>query len=747
MVIQRPPSNQLSLVLAFGSGLFTAYLGVSTIFGWFAHIPTLIQVLPGNAPMQFNTALCFVLCGIVIICLGFELDRPARILSAIAAGIGLITLLEYVLSVDFGIDQLLFRHYLTDRTPHPGRMSPSSAGGFILAWITVESWFRSKDSRLWAFIAGSAASTIVTIGTVALLGISVQLHKAYYFGNITQIAIHSSFGLILWGIGALACCWHRSLLHHPTVDWLPVSVGLAVGTLGIGAWIAQEAETHINFHRQTESIVTSSVEELRVRLDNILQAINRMALRWAIDNGTPPEKWQMDANAHISQIEGLRNVGWIDSSAVVQLIEPLQGFEDVLGLDLTQYPVLVETMNFATTNRTPAVSPISETLTGKHIIHILVPILQQNQYQGFLFAEVGLVDFIRPTLNNHSDLFRFCLRCDDKPAYQSPDWLESDRRIMETATTNFPGHGTWTLSASPRSKLIKQGRAQKMVLMTSLLLAISTALTTLFAQKARANAQKLRHHQEHLEETVRRRTVELERSNRELEQFAYVASHDLQEPLRMVSSFTQLLSQRYSDKLDDEAHTWIDFAVEGAERMHGLINDLLEYSRVTTRGGGFEIIDSRVALAHALANLQISLKETGGIVTHGELPHLYANPVQLVQLFQNLIGNAIKFRGRHTPRIQVAAQPRQDHWVFSVTDNGIGIPERHKEKIFVIFQRLHSRREYKGTGIGLALCKRIVERHGGTIWLESEEGKGSTFFFTIPKHPQDPPLPTEEVSA
>ncbi|HCF96184.1 MAG TPA: hypothetical protein DEW46_14080 [Verrucomicrobia bacterium] len=747
MVIQRPPPHQLTMVLAFGSGLFTAILGVSAAVGWVAHIPSLIQVLPGNAPMQFNTAICFLLCGAALVCLGLDQDTPARITSAIAAGTALVTLLQYLFSIDFGIDQLFLVHYLTERSSHPGRMAPSSACCFLLAYITVEACIRSGRSPRLAFLSGTAASLIVMIGAIAFLGISVELHKEYYLGNMTQVAIHSSIGFILWGIGALACCWKRTTTHYPTVYWLPVSVGLGVATLNIGAWIAQEAENHTNLHSQTASAVSAAVDELRVRLNNLLDGIDRMALRWSIRNGTPIEEWRQDAAAHVAQISGLRNLGWIDHTLTVQYIEPIQGFEGVPGLDLNRYPSLVETIRFAEEHRVPALSPITETKSGKAILHILVPIFQQQGAGGFLFGEIGLEEFLAPTLGKSSNSLMFCLRSGQTTVFQSHGWEAAEGSIVETASATFPGHGAWTLSATPRNRVIQQGRAQKMVGVTGLLLALSTALTTLFAQKARANAQKLRHHQEHLEETVRRRTVELERSNRELEQFAYVASHDLQEPLRMVSSFTQLLSQRYSDKLDDEAHSWIDFAVEGAERMHGLINDLLEYSRVTTRGGGFEIIDSRVALDHALANLQISLNETGGIVTHGELPHLYANPVQLVQLFQNLIGNAIKFRGRHTPRIHVAAQPRQDHWVFSVTDNGIGIPERHKEKIFVIFQRLHSRREYKGTGIGLALCKRIVERHGGTIWLESEEGKGSTFFFTIPKHPQDSPLPTEEVTA
>lgn len=235
------------------------------------------------------------------------------------------------------------------------------------------------------------------------------------------------------------------------------------------------------------------------------------------------------------------------------------------------------------------------------------------------------------------------------------------------------------------------------------------------------------------EEQIQTTLIELERSNKELEQFAYVASHDLQEPLRMVSSFTQLLAQRYEDQLDDKAKKYIDYAVDGAVRMQRLINDLLAYSRVSTQGKTLRPIDSHVALGAALQNLAAVIEENLAIVVNDDLPTVRSDATQLSQLFQNLIGNAIKFRGADVPRIQVSACDLGHEWRFSVQDNGIGIDAQYTEKVFVIFQRLHTRKEYPGTGIGLAICKRIVERHGGRIWFESELGKGSTFYFTMPE--------------
>ena len=232
------------------------------------------------------------------------------------------------------------------------------------------------------------------------------------------------------------------------------------------------------------------------------------------------------------------------------------------------------------------------------------------------------------------------------------------------------------------------------------------------------------------QEELVQKTEELKRSNTELEQFAYVASHDLQEPLRMITSYVQLLEKRYKDKLDDDANEFINYAVDGANRMQTLIYSLLEYSRIN-RIKPFTKIDLDDALHEVINDLSVSIKETNAKISWGVMPVIYGDTVLIGQLFFNLIANALKFKGERPPVIEISCQKQNNDYLFSVKDNGIGIKKEYAEKIFVIFQRLHSKEKYPGTGIGLAVCKKIVERHEGTIWINSEPNVGTTFYFTI----------------
>lgn len=288
---------------------------------------------------------------------------------------------------------------------------------------------------------------------------------------------------------------------------------------------------------------------------------------------------------------------------------------------------------------------------------------------------------------------------------------------------------TGALQSDTAVECVKQGASDYV---------LKQSLTRLPLSVRRAlDETRLREERRRAEEALARKVDELARSNADLEQFAYVASHDLQEPLRMVAAYTQLLSERYRGKLDENADKYIGYAVEGAVRMQTLVSDLLAFSRVGRNGLERTSVNCDLALDEALINLTAALQKNGVMVTRYPLPAIVANRVQMVQLFQNLIGNAIKFRRDDPPHVQISAENQGQDWLFIVQDNGIGIAPEHKDLIFKIFQRLHTREEYAGNGVGLAICKKIVEQHGGQIWVESEAGQGATFRFKLPAVPAD----------
>jgi len=228
-------------------------------------------------------------------------------------------------------------------------------------------------------------------------------------------------------------------------------------------------------------------------------------------------------------------------------------------------------------------------------------------------------------------------------------------------------------------------------------------------------------------------TLDLRRSNEDLQQFAYVASHDLQEPLRAIVSFSQLLEDKYQDKLDKDGKDFIQFITDGAKKMNILIKDLLAYSRITTHAKPPQSTNLENILKDSLFNLQESIKESDAVITYDKMPILKVDKTQFMQLFQNIISNSVKFRRKEPPRVHIGVKESYNEWLFSIKDNGIGIESKYFDRLFNIFYRLHTKEEYPGTGIGLPICKKIVQRYGGEIWVESELGKGSIFFFTIPK--------------
>lgn len=366
---------------------------------------------------------------------------------------------------------------------------------------------------------------------------------------------------------------------------------------------------------------------------------------------------------------------------------------------------------------------------------------RRNAIQGFVYSPFRMNDLMSGILGNvYSDLrlkiYDGAKLVGNNILYDSNPGSRHNpvfRKLMHIQVDNR----IWSLEISSLSGFEKTvDRSRPLIILfagiiISILLYIVMRTLNLIHARALELSREIQE-RKRTEEKLNKTLRELERSNKELEEFAYVASHDLQEPLRMVASYTQLISRRYKGKLDETADEFLDYASEGALRMKQLIHDLLEYSRVTTKGKNFNSVDCNKILEVVLKNLRIQIEHNKAVIKSTGLPVIMADDTQMIQLFQNLISNAIKFKQQIPPEIHVSAVLKNNFWLFSFRDNGIGIDPTFRERIFIIFQRLHEKSEYPGTGIGLSVCKKIVQRHGGDIWVESELHKGSTFYFTVP---------------
>ena len=592
---------------------------------------------------------------------------------------------------------------------------------------------------------------------------------------------------------------------------IPFLIGILSICITASLWRSLSAREFRQIHERLALEAQSVLAFIEEDLENRFQELERMAQRWTGDRELPRPEWELDTQYYLQQQPSAQAIAWIDEHKKPRWIQ----LSDDTRPDLKHTLRSLVGEQFAQANRHlnkgNAVSPPIRLFENQKGFIIFVPVHQQGTLRGTVGVCMNVEEWLREVseqkpfscsiafIHNQQSLFESVT---DGPILQGSRWLLEEPISLHNVT--------WILKARPTTAMVAQTRSSfpKMVLGIGLTLSLLLALCIRLAQTSQENASALQRINQELQEEIQRREAieqelhvahdrlekrvkertqelqeanlrlqedekeknelilllaqsndrfkhlneRLERSNQDLHNFAQVASHDLQEPLRMVASFLQLLEKRYQDQLDEKAGQFIHYAIDGAVRMQEMITALVAYSRVESKGKPFEYISGDEALAEALQNLQIAIGETRASVTYDPLPKLHGDRIQLVQLFQNLISNAIKFRGDTAPAIHVSAKkastlPEKNNpeshqnvltqgttWIISIRDNGIGIDPEYYHRIFVIFQRLHVKNQYAGSGIGLAICKRIVERHAGRIWVESLPGRGSTFFFTVPGH-------------
>ena len=632
--------------------------GLLVEYSWYAHWQKILQLVPETAPMQFNTALCFIFCGAGLFLLTTTRARVAPWLGGVVMLFAAATLSEYITGFDLHLDQLFFKPYFEAATTYPGRMSPLAAVCFILLGISLMLSGAGGKWVYWLTITGLLTCIVGVIASVALVGFAFGIVAAYGWGASSSMAVNTAALFLLLSAGQLVQAWRAARQEsHEFIRWLPVTGSLAlmmmVAFVAVGDMQGLQAAMYWRKHTIQVILTAQSFENDLIDLQRGMRGYvttgdtNALA---SFQNATGPVAGTLDKLADLTR----------DNPAQKQKLMELEGaIKDLLAYDNQ----LIEAYR----------------RQGAEIVFKLDSAGQGRKMFGTVH------DLLKVFTENEQKLL------DQRDASEEVGFHNTERLLVVGC-----------------------------VLAAALLL-LANYMTNRELARRRLTEMKLA-----------RQADALRRSNAELEQFAYVASHDMREPLRAVSGFAQILRRNHQDKLDEKAVQTIDRIVDGARRMANIIDDLLVLSGIGSKKERFEKKPLEKPLKQALENLSVAITERAAVVRHDPLPELPVDGSQITLLFQNLIGNGIKFCDGRAPEIHVGAVRETDGvWRISVRDNGIGIEAKHFGKIFGIFQRLHSRSAYSGTGIGLAICKKIVERHGGRIWLESTPGNGTTFYFTL----------------
>ncbi|MFY9327275.1 MAG: ATP-binding protein [Georgfuchsia sp.] len=769
-------------------GAFVAILGLIALAGWTLDLPVLTSLGPGWIPMAPSTALLFILFGFTV----FIVARtpPNRTASRIGITIGsagvLIALLLLIMSslgVLLKVEHLGFAISGTVGGSPIGHMSPVTALCFLVGGLSMVAVDLSSPARRWPAIAGSwLAGCLVVANSVFVLAYLFGM-PLLYWGPLIPPALTTCVALAMLGSALLALARARILEPEQQAYTAPRISRFYVAIFTLLAMCLVTAGTiysrSLLAQRRAEADqMLSAVADLKVS-----QLVNWRAERLgdaallhrnAIFANLVRQAFGVSRNAQLrdqlnnflrqlQDAHGYHQVFLFDALGVARISlpeAPPTAFElEAARRTLLSGEISLEYFHRDEPGGAPHLSllvPILDDAAGGRPVAVVILLIDPSRYLYPMIERWPTPSATAETLlvrrdgndvlflnelrfQKHTALsLRFPLTRTDLPAakavlgqegivegtdYRGDPTMAAVRRVPDTPWFLVARVSTQELFEATFNSL---GLAVGVVAM--LLISAAMVLGNMWRQQ-RVIYYKERAKVAELEVMAQK----LARSNLELEQFAYVASHDLQEPLRMVVGFVQLLEKRLVDKLDAETREFMGFAVDGALRMQNLIQDILAYSRVTTRGLPLEPVDSAAALKEALDRLASRIAETDTKVEAQSLPIVMADRAQLVQLFQNLISNAIKFCKGHAPRVCVQAMHEAGWWRFSVTDNGIGIAPEYRGHLFVIFKRLHTRREYPGTGIGLAICKRIIERHGGEIGIESVPDGGSVFWFTLPE--------------
>ncbi len=763
-------------------------IGLAVLAGWVFGIDWLKGLGPGNATMKANSAFCFVLSGWAILLLH---ARPAArfsytgiLLSLLVSLTGALTLAEHFLNLSF-FDLPLFARLDETGKISPFRMAATSAFCFMVSGLSLALFHLHKSIRFAQIL--SLFSMIIAL--LAIIGYLYGVGFLYTVGPYSTIALHTAVAFIFLSISILFTFPDRGIISiFSSADpggliarvLIPATILFPI-LIGWGGLMAEKAGWYeSSFGLSITAIITIII--FTILIWNNAQAAHRVDIKRAAAEEeiqkayAEMEERVKERTAELRESEDRFSTIFHSSPTGIaitrvsdgKLIDANESFAEMIGYH--QQDVLNHTSIELGIWKNPADRQriINKTIRNHSVVNEEFEFRKKSGEEGYAFFSGRMIQIhsepcilwvlsditahklanekIRLIIDTAHDAF---ISMDSKgsiidwnPAAESVfGWRRNDVIGNMLAETIIPeqhreahkrglkhfletGEGPVLNKSIEITALRSDGKEIPVELSIS-------ALRTEFGYVFNALIRDISERKKSAV-LLEKQAAELARSNAELEQFAYIASHDLQEPLRMVTSFLELLEARYKNQLDSDANTFIHFAVDGAARMRSLIQDLLSYSRIGKKEMTVESFPSQLAVEEALKNLRRAISETHANVTFENLPDIHGSMREFVQVFQNLIGNAIKFHSDQPPFVTISAEKNGKEFLFKITDNGIGIAQEFTERIFLPFQRLHTREEYPGTGIGLAICRKIVTRHGGRIWVHSSPGRSSTFFFTLP---------------
>jgi signal transduction histidine kinase len=685
----------------------------------------------------------FLLSGVALLCILFGWRWVALVAGLLVTGAGALTLVAYQRGIEMGIQLSAFGKVTAIQAYSPGRVTPNVAVSFVLIGIASVLMSKRIPFKGRSLMVGMLGGVVLAGGLDMVFGYLAGFKSVYGWGAYAPIELRTGIGFFAMGLGLFALAWREGRLPGElTPRWLPVAVALGVIALTLFEWQEVIFREHTSIQRVARVQAALIRNQIGSRLESRIRAVERAARDYSERKSAGRRRWRAAAN-RLLQENGYRTIAWVDPFFHVRDIVPRAGNEAEIGRDLARDPEHRTAVVKAFLRRETAVSQPVKLSGGGMGFAVAVPVVRGDGVRGFFVAVFDAKAMLDEDTKNDAPGFAFAILAQGRPLYQRSQ--PGDQRTMDLAQTADLTHRgvTWQVRVWPGSILIRalDTHLDEMILIAGFLLAGLLASTVHLLRTTWLR----RHEAESANRTLREQVAAVERaeraarrSNEELRTFTYSVSHDLRAPVRHVESFSRLLAEEIGSGLSESGRHYLMRIQDGTRQMGQLIDDLLNLSRVGRQALTRQETDLTDLVKGVLADLDQDMRGREIEVRVGHLPSVSCDPGLMKLVFSNLLSNAIKFtRPRAHALIEIDVSASDGEVILFVRDNGVGFDMQYADRLFSVFERFHSPREFEGTGIGLATVRRIVERHGGRIWAESEVDKGTTFYFSIPRRGTD----------